>query len=110
MDDRLRVWLLTVGHGWAIIESSEVLSDKEIPGNELSYILGREGYCSVLYNTTINMPALPTQNRRVVLAERPNRGPITEKTFNLDTAKIESLKDGQILVKVLYTSIVSPAH
>ena len=53
------------------------------------------------------MPDLPTQNRRVVLAERPNRGPITEKTFNLETAKIEALKDGQILVKVLYTSIVS---
>ena len=55
------------------------------------------------------MPDLPTQNRRVVLAERPNRGPITEKTFNLETAKIEALKDGQILVKVLYTSIVSVA-
>ena len=43
------------------------------------------------------------------MAERPNRGPITEKTFNLETAKIEALKDGQILVKVLYTSIVSVA-
>jgi len=54
------------------------------------------------------MPSLPTQNKRVVLAVRPDRGPITDKTFNLDTAKIEGLKDGQILVKVLYTSIVSP--
>jgi NADPH-dependent curcumin reductase CurA len=54
------------------------------------------------------MPSLPTQNRRVVLAERPDRGPITEKTFNLETAKIGDLEDGQILVKVLYTSIVSP--
>ena len=53
------------------------------------------------------MPALPTQNKRVVLAERPDRGPITEKTFKLETAKVENLQDGQIMVKVLYTSIVS---
>lgn len=53
------------------------------------------------------MPSLPTQNRRVVLAERPDRGPITEKTFKLESAKIGDLEDGQILVKVLYTSIVS---
>ena len=53
------------------------------------------------------MPSLPTQNRRVVLAERPDRGPITEKTFHLENAKIGDLEDGQILVKVLYTSIVS---
>lgn len=59
------------------------------------------------HRTNRRMPDLPTQNRRVVLAERPNRGPITEKTFNLETAKIEALKDGQIQVKVLYTSIVS---
>jgi NADPH-dependent curcumin reductase CurA len=60
-----------------------------------------------LYITLLIMPSLPTQNRRVVLAERPDRGPITEKTFNLETAKIGDLEDGQILVKVLYTSIVS---
>jgi NADPH-dependent curcumin reductase CurA len=60
-----------------------------------------------LYITSLIMPSLPTQNRRVVLAERPNRGPITEKTFKLESAKIGDLEDGQILVKVLYTSIVS---
>jgi NADPH-dependent curcumin reductase CurA len=60
-----------------------------------------------LYITSLNMPSLPTQNRRVVLAERPDRGPITEKTFKLESAKIGDLEDGQILVKVLYTSIVS---
>jgi hypothetical protein len=52
------------------------------------------------------MPPIPTQNRRVVLAQRPNRGPITSKTFNLENSKIGELSDGQILVKVLYTSIV----
>jgi NADPH-dependent curcumin reductase CurA len=61
----------------------------------------------VLYITSLNMPSLPTQNRRVVLAERPDRGPITEKTFKLESAQIGDLEDGQILVKVLYTSIVS---
>jgi NADPH-dependent curcumin reductase CurA len=60
-----------------------------------------------LYITSLIMPSLPTQNRRVVLDERPNRGPITEKTFKLESAKIGDLEDGQILVKVLYTSIVS---
>jgi NADPH-dependent curcumin reductase CurA len=60
-----------------------------------------------LYITSLIMPSLPTQNRRVVLAERPDRGPITEKTFKLESAKIGDLEDGQILVKVLYTSIVS---
>jgi len=61
-----------------------------------------------LYIISSIMPSLPTQNRRVVLAERPDRGPITEKTFKLENAKIGDLEDGQILVKVLYTSIVSP--
>ena len=54
------------------------------------------------------MPVLPKENRRVVLAERPNRGPITDKTFKLESAPVPELKDGQILVKVSYTSIVSP--
>jgi len=54
------------------------------------------------------MPAIPTENKRVVLAQRPDRGPITDKTFSFVTEKIGSLGDGQILVKVLYTSIVSP--
>lgn len=53
------------------------------------------------------MPALPKENRRIVLAERPNRGPITDKTFKLESAPIPELKDGQILVRVSYTSIVS---
>jgi NADPH-dependent curcumin reductase CurA len=61
----------------------------------------------LLYITSLSMPSLPTQNRQVVLAERPDRGPITEKTFKLESAKIGDLEDGQILVKVLYTSIVS---
>ena len=54
------------------------------------------------------MPALPTENRQVVLAERPGRGPVTSKTFRLEKAKIPELKDGQILVRVSYTSVVSP--
>ena len=66
-----------------------------------------KGVAKLLYITSLSMPSLPTQNRRVVLAERPDRGPITEKTFKLESAKIGDLEDGQILVKVLYTSIVS---
>lgn len=54
------------------------------------------------------MPDLLKENRRVVLAERPGRGPITPKTFRLESAPIPELKDGQILVRVSYTSIVSP--
>jgi NADPH-dependent curcumin reductase CurA len=54
------------------------------------------------------MPDLPTVNKRVVLAERPDRGPITSKTFKFETSKLDTgLGEGQILVKVLYTSIVS---
>jgi NADPH-dependent curcumin reductase CurA len=54
------------------------------------------------------MPDLPTENKRVVLAERPDRGPITSKTFKFETSKLDTgLGEGQILVKVLYTSIVS---
>jgi NADPH-dependent curcumin reductase CurA len=54
------------------------------------------------------MPDLPTVNKRVVLAERPDRGPITSKTFKFETSKLDTgLGESQILVKVLYTSIVS---
>lgn len=57
----------------------------------------------------ITMPSLPTENRQVVLAERPGRGPVTSKTFNLSKAGVPDLKDDQILVRVLYSSVVSPS-
>ena len=52
------------------------------------------------------MPALPTGNNALVLAERPKRGPITAKTFRQETKPIPPLQDGQVLVRVDYVSIV----
>ena len=48
-----------------------------------------------------------TQNNRLVLAKRPERGPVTDKTFHLESVELESLKDGEVLVKVKYSAIVS---
>jgi hypothetical protein len=53
------------------------------------------------------MPSLPTENNRLVLAERPKRGPVNDKTFRYESAKIPQLEDGNILVKIDYVSIVS---
>jgi len=52
------------------------------------------------------MPPIPTKNTRLVLAERPARGPITDKTFRQESTPIPELKDGEILVRVDYVSIV----
>lgn len=48
-----------------------------------------------------------TQNKRLVLAERPGRGPITPKTFRKESGPLPAVKDNQVLVKVEYASIVS---
>lgn len=53
------------------------------------------------------MAPSPTQNTALVLAERPERGPITDKTFRLETTPLPPLKDGEVLVRVEYVSIVS---
>jgi NADPH-dependent curcumin reductase CurA len=49
-----------------------------------------------------------TQNSRLVLAERPQRGPITSRTFRLESVDLPSLQDGEVLVRVEHVSIVWP--
>lgn len=52
------------------------------------------------------MSPQPSENRRLVLSERPKRGPITDKTFKLETAPIPAnLKEGEILVQVTHVSV-----
>lgn len=41
-----------------------------------------------------------------MLAERPKRGPITPKTFRQEEVDLPELKDGEVLVKVDYVSVV----
>jgi NADPH-dependent curcumin reductase CurA len=52
------------------------------------------------------MAPAPKRNARVVLAERPKRGPITPKTFRQEEVDLPELKDGEVLVKVDYVSVV----
>ncbi|WWD20857.1 hypothetical protein CI109_105334 [Kwoniella shandongensis] len=49
--------------------------------------------------------SVPTKNTQVVLNERPKAGPITDTTFRSQTVDIPELKDGEVLVKVTYTSL-----
>lgn len=50
---------------------------------------------------------LPSTNKRIVLSERPGRGPVTDRTFKPDTAPLQAPKDGEVVVKTEYVSIVS---
>ena len=52
------------------------------------------------------MTPLPTENKTIVLAERPSRGPISSTTFRPQTTPIQPVHDGQVLVRVDYLSIV----
>ena len=52
------------------------------------------------------MPVTVKQNDRLVLSERPKRGPITNKTFRREKVQLGELADGQVLVRVDYVSIV----
>lgn len=52
-------------------------------------------------------PAAHDSSDRLVLNERPKRGPVTDKTFRRESAKLPELKDGEVRVKVEYVSIVS---
>ena len=47
------------------------------------------------------------KNERLVLAERPARGPVTDKTFRREEETVPPLRDGEVLVKVEYSAIVS---
>ncbi|BEJ13693.1 hypothetical protein CspHIS471_0308670 [Cutaneotrichosporon sp. HIS471] len=50
--------------------------------------------------------SLPAMNKRVVLAKRPERGPITPATFKKDAAALKKPGDGEVVVKVELLSIV----
>ena len=52
------------------------------------------------------MPSLPTTRATVVLAERPAGGPVTPTTFRQESSPIPELKDGEVLVRVDYVSMV----
>lgn len=56
-----------------------------------------------------SMPSthVPKKNSRLILAERPARGPVTPSTFRREELDIGSLKDGEVLVHVEYSAIVS---
>jgi hypothetical protein len=58
---------------------------------------------------TTQQPAmsLPAVNKRVVLAKRPERGPITPATFKKDGAPLKKPGDGEVVVKTELLSIVS---
>ncbi|BEI82746.1 hypothetical protein CcaverHIS002_0306140 [Cutaneotrichosporon cavernicola] len=49
--------------------------------------------------------SLPTMNKCVVLAKRPERGPITPATFKKDAAALKKPGDGEVVVKVELLSI-----
>lgn len=50
--------------------------------------------------------SLPAMNKTVVLAERPGRGSITQKTFKKDAVPLKKPADGELVVKVELLSIV----
>ncbi|ORY28051.1 hypothetical protein BCR39DRAFT_536430 [Naematelia encephala] len=51
------------------------------------------------------MSLIPTDSQRLVLHKRPERGPVTDETFSLESISIPDLKDGEVLVRVEYVSI-----
>lgn len=46
-------------------------------------------------------------SRRVVLANRPQAGPIQDDTFKVQSDTLMPLSDGEVLVRVEYVSVVS---
>ena len=46
-------------------------------------------------------------SRRVVLANRPQAGPIQKDTFKVQDETLAPLKEGEVLVRVEYVSVVS---
>ena len=45
-------------------------------------------------------------NHKIVLQERPQRGPITDRTFKRTSEQLGELKEGEVRVRVDYVSIV----
>jgi NADPH-dependent curcumin reductase CurA len=50
---------------------------------------------------------MSTKSNQLVLSERPQRGPVNDKTFRRETAQLPELKEGELRVRVDYVSIVS---
>lgn len=48
----------------------------------------------------------PRQSQAIILANRPQRGPITNETFKQVTRPVPELKEGQVLVRLDYVSVV----
>lgn len=48
----------------------------------------------------------PQKNVQIVLNERPQKGPVTDTTFKSKTVDVPELKDGEILARVDYASVV----
>ncbi|ORX40844.1 hypothetical protein BD324DRAFT_612273 [Kockovaella imperatae] len=46
-----------------------------------------------------------SKNNRLILAKRPEKGPVTPETFKLETVDLELVQDGQVRVKVEYSAI-----
>lgn len=49
----------------------------------------------------------PQKNVQIILNERPQKGPVTDTTFKSKTVDVPELKDGEILARVDYASVVS---
>jgi NADPH-dependent curcumin reductase CurA len=49
----------------------------------------------------------PANTKCIVLAERPGRGPVTNRTFKPEVRPLPAAKDGDVVVKTEYVSIVS---
>ena len=45
-------------------------------------------------------------NHKIVLQERPQRGPITDRTFKRVSEELGELQDGEVRVRIDYVSIV----
>lgn len=52
------------------------------------------------------MGSTPKTNERLVLAERPARGPVTPSTFREESVEIKPLGEGEVRVHVEYVAIV----
>lgn len=48
----------------------------------------------------------PQKNVQIILNERPQKGPVTDTTFKSKTVDVPELKDGEILARVDYASVV----
>jgi NADPH-dependent curcumin reductase CurA len=50
---------------------------------------------------------LPSNNKRILLAKRPERGPINQGTFRKDATPLKTPGDGEVVIKIELLSTVS---